>query len=47
MPQRSFRTPQRFWKYIDSGQVLDTPCLYRKLKRGRSGGEVHLGWRVN
>jgi hypothetical protein len=22
-------------------------CVYRKLKRGRSGGEVRQGWRVN
>jgi hypothetical protein len=23
------------------------PCVYRKLKLGRSGGEVRPGWRVN
>ena len=22
------------------------PCVYRKLKLGRSGGEVRQGWRV-
>jgi hypothetical protein len=38
------------------GHILDTPveivwldesCVYRKLKLGRSGGEVRPGWRVN
>jgi hypothetical protein len=24
-----------------------TGCVYRKLKLGRSGGEVRPGWRVN
>jgi IclR family transcriptional regulator, acetate operon repressor len=23
-----------------------SPCVYRKLKLGRSGGEVRQGWRV-
>jgi hypothetical protein len=23
------------------------PCVYRQLKRGRSGDEVRPGWRVN
>jgi hypothetical protein len=30
---------------IDKPEV--DPCVYRKLKRGRSGGEVRQGWRVN
>ena len=24
----------------------EIPCVYRKLKLGRSGGEVRQGWRV-
>ena len=26
--------------------ALCHPCVYRKLKLGRSGGEVRQGWRV-
>jgi hypothetical protein len=26
--------------------VIIDPCVYRKLKLGRSGGEVRQGWRV-
>jgi hypothetical protein len=26
---------------------LKNRCGYRKLKRGRNGGEVRQGWRVN
>jgi hypothetical protein len=29
----------------DDRHALDG-CVYRKLKLGRSGGEVHQGWRV-
>jgi len=25
---------------------FDAPCVYRKLKHGRSGDEVRPGWRV-
>jgi hypothetical protein len=30
-----------------AGDVVPFPCVYRKLKHGRSGDEVRPGWRVN
>ena len=32
---------------MESRRAQWARCLYRKLERGRSGGEVHLGWRAN
>jgi class 3 adenylate cyclase len=28
------------------GRIVKNTCVYRKLKRGRSDGEVRQGWRV-
>jgi transposase len=43
-----------FWVLRSGAPWRDLPnafgpytCVYRKLKRGRSGGEVRPGWRVN
>ena len=34
------------WLDFQDGGLFLIPCVYRKLKLGRSGGEVRQGWRV-